>query len=111
MEIAVQGRSTMVSPIEMIAQGGIEYSPPTPDKSCKHANNFYPPVKPYIPPHGSIKPGDTRNYHGVHRNYTPRPRKKHMPVIIRNVNPNYRRRGEVKITERQLSHIKPPKMR
>ena len=67
IEIAVQGRSTMVSPIEMIAQGGIEYSPPTPDKVCKHTNNCYPPVKPYIPPHGSIKPQVTKIYKGSQR--------------------------------------------
>ncbi len=66
-------------------------------------------VIPYTPTSDSKHSKGTQIYEGLHRTYTPKLRKKHMPVRIINVNWNKGR--DPKVTERWIPFVKPPKNR
>ena len=105
IEIAVNGRATaLISPLEM----SVDMQPLL---LLSYHNGYSPTpsrVMPYTPTSDSKHSKGTQIYKGLHRNYTPKPRKKHMPVRIINVNWNNRRYP--KVTERWIPYVRHSRM-
>ena len=106
IEIAVNGRATApISPLEM----SVDMQPLLLPVYHNGHNPMPSSVIPYTPTSDSKPSKGTQIYNGPHRNYTPKRRRKRMPVRIINVNRNVW--DNPKVTERWIPFAKPPKKR